>query len=359
MQHSTPRTKKSTGPSSQLSRISCFDLLPDLLVLRILSLLGVVDVCRASRVSKRFHALACDFLLWQRLYDRRWPLEYERRRFAGLVNYKKLFVLRVQQQHPSRPPSIKALRPRWVPDGEQPVCSHCQHSFSIRRRRHHCRCCGRLFCDACSMTRMPLPGLRYVDPVRVCVGCVAAMRPPTPPTRKPSTAKGLKIVVVGASGVGKSVLINRFITGDVLQLATPTVGANFLTKNVRSSTGSIVKLQIWDTAGSEAFQGLMKMYYMDCQMAVLAFDATNEATLVAAGLWLSRIRQETGDHVVFCLVACKCDDDRIVTETTSRMRPFAVKHSIDIFGCTSATSDKFVDSYFQELLEVWVALSGL
>jgi hypothetical protein len=41
-------------------------------------------------------------------------------------------------------------------DGESSICCGCGSPFTLLRRRHHCRRCGRLFCDACSSLRSPL-----------------------------------------------------------------------------------------------------------------------------------------------------------------------------------------------------------
>lgn len=38
----------------------------------------------------------------------------------------------------------------WVPDGKTDVCMRCSRVFSWRRRRHHCRLCGRCVCAKCS-----------------------------------------------------------------------------------------------------------------------------------------------------------------------------------------------------------------
>ena len=38
----------------------------------------------------------------------------------------------------------------WVPDQKTEACMRCQARFSWRRRRHHCRLCGRVVCANCS-----------------------------------------------------------------------------------------------------------------------------------------------------------------------------------------------------------------
>ena len=60
-------------------------------------------------------------------------------------------TLRAAPERPEKP------RPgRWMDDGESSICCGCGSPFTLLRRRHHCRCCGRLFCDACSSLRAPL-----------------------------------------------------------------------------------------------------------------------------------------------------------------------------------------------------------
>ena len=41
----------------------------------------------------------------------------------------------------------------WQPDAANPTCQICGIKFTFTRRRHHCRFCGRVVCDACSKNR--------------------------------------------------------------------------------------------------------------------------------------------------------------------------------------------------------------
>jgi hypothetical protein len=47
--------------------------------------------------------------------------------------------------------------PVMVEDAEAPECGQCGTAFSFFLRRHHCRLCGGVFCDACSQRRATLP----------------------------------------------------------------------------------------------------------------------------------------------------------------------------------------------------------
>jgi len=61
--------------------------------------------------------------------------------------------------------------PPWIPDELAPHCMSCQCVFTVVRRRHHCRNCGKVFCGRCSSNTVPLPRYGHVKPVRVCNRC--------------------------------------------------------------------------------------------------------------------------------------------------------------------------------------------
>uniref|UniRef100_A0A3P8Y0H2 Lateral signaling target protein 2 homolog n=1 Tax=Esox lucius TaxID=8010 RepID=A0A3P8Y0H2_ESOLU len=61
--------------------------------------------------------------------------------------------------------------PDWVPDEECSSCIACKAPFTVIRRKHHCRSCGKIFCSRCSSHSAPLPRYGQVKPVRVCTHC--------------------------------------------------------------------------------------------------------------------------------------------------------------------------------------------
>ena len=81
---------------------------------------------------------------------------------------------------------IMATKARWVPDHEVNVCSQCSDEFSIVKRKHHCRVCGRVFCDACSPFRLLIPTTKLIAnpssrvddpavPLRTCSHCARSL----------------------------------------------------------------------------------------------------------------------------------------------------------------------------------------
>ncbi|TMW55493.1 hypothetical protein Poli38472_010375 [Pythium oligandrum] len=68
--------------------------------------------------------------------------------------------------------SFRNAQPVWERDVDAPCCKRCKKKFkTFYRNRHHCRCCGYVFCGRCTSNRMNLPEFGYYDVVRVCVTC--------------------------------------------------------------------------------------------------------------------------------------------------------------------------------------------
>jgi hypothetical protein len=59
----------------------------------------------------------------------------------------------------------------WVPDDLAHDCYRCHSSFTLLKRRHHCRRCTNVFCNACTSQRAMLKEQGFTVPVRVCDDC--------------------------------------------------------------------------------------------------------------------------------------------------------------------------------------------
>ncbi|KAJ8918864.1 hypothetical protein NQ315_011154 [Exocentrus adspersus] len=66
---------------------------------------------------------------------------------------------------------VQERPPVWIPDIEAPKCMSCGANFTVVKRRHHCRNCGKVFCGRCSSNSVPLPKFGHAKPVRVCNKC--------------------------------------------------------------------------------------------------------------------------------------------------------------------------------------------
>lgn len=67
------------------------------------------------------------------------------------------------------------VAPFWIPDENAPNCLECCLKFTVIRRRHHCRACGRVLCAQCCHFKAPLPYMDYKE-ARVCGPCLQILQ---------------------------------------------------------------------------------------------------------------------------------------------------------------------------------------
>jgi len=60
--------------------------------------------------------------------------------------------------------------PMWVPDKDARICMNCGLKFTVVKRRHHCRACGKVLCSNCCNMKADLAYLSYKTS-RVCQAC--------------------------------------------------------------------------------------------------------------------------------------------------------------------------------------------
>ena len=89
-----------------------------------------------------------------------------------------------------------------------------------------------------------------------------------------------KVILIGETRVGKTSIINRYISDNFRSSLSPTPGASFSTKTVfiKDYIQSI-KFEIWDTAGQEKYRSLAKVFYTNRDAIILMYDITERESL--------------------------------------------------------------------------------
>lgn len=59
----------------------------------------------------------------------------------------------------------------WLEDKEANHCHKCHVRFHICQRRHHCRCCGLIFCNDCTKQKRIIAAISEYKAVRCCEDC--------------------------------------------------------------------------------------------------------------------------------------------------------------------------------------------
>ena len=94
----------------------------------------------------------------------------------------------------------------------------------------------------------------------------------------------LKVVLLGDGGVGKSSLIQRFVSNKFDPSLFHTIGVEFLNKDIAVDGGHYT-LQIWDTAGQERFKSLRTPFYRGTDCCLLTFAIDDSQSFQNIAMW--------------------------------------------------------------------------
>ncbi|CAD6582464.1 MAG: hypothetical protein CYPHOPRED_002042 [Cyphobasidiales sp. Tagirdzhanova-0007] len=94
----------------------------------------------------------------------------------------------------------------------------------------------------------------------------------------------LKVIILGDSGVGKTSLMQQFVTKRFSNQYKATIGADFLTKEIMIDD-RLVTMQLWDTAGQERFQSLGVAFYRGADCCVLVYDVNSSKSFETLDSW--------------------------------------------------------------------------
>lgn len=130
--------------------------------------------------------------------------------------------------------------------------------------------------------------------------------------RSDESASGgkVKIILVGAGGVGKTSILLQFSDGLFSADRPPTIGVDFKSQDIKVGTppfAKTVKLELWDTAGQERFRSVISSFFRDADGVLLVFDLTEPQSLSSLDSWLVEVRKHASSTVEVLMVGNKSD----------------------------------------------------
>jgi small GTP-binding protein len=114
-----------------------------------------------------------------------------------------------------------------------------------------------------------------------------------------------KVCMVGATGVGKTSLVARYVSSTFSDVYRTTIGVKVETKRVERAAGTL-DMVVWDLSGEDEFQSVQASYLRGASGNLLVIDGTRRETMdVAYGLE-GRTKEAVGP-VPFVVVLNKVD----------------------------------------------------
>ena len=160
-----------------------------------------------------------------------------------------------------------------------------------------------------------------------------------------------KLILIGNSCVGKSSIIQRYIQKTFNDEYTCTIGVDFFMKTL-DINDNLIKLQLWDTAGTEKFKSITTGYYRGANAAFVVFDLTSRISFESVSEWIQNYynysNPNSEKNVV--LIGNKGDlkENREISD--EEINKFAINNNIKYFE-TSAKNGNNIEECFYYIAE--------
>lgn len=119
-----------------------------------------------------------------------------------------------------------------------------------------------------------------------------------------------KLICVGDPDVGKTAILNRYVSGTYHLNMTSTVGIDLLVKRLLlENTEETVKLMIWDTAGQERFRAITTSSYRGVHGVFYVYDITSRQSFENIQGWMKELDNYLTPNTIRILIGNKCDDE--------------------------------------------------
>jgi len=163
-----------------------------------------------------------------------------------------------------------------------------------------------------------------------------------------SNIENYKIAIIGNQHVGKTTILSRYKYETTDDTYAPTVGIDFLTKNVFLEDKTI-RLIMWDTAGQERFKSLIPSYLKNANCVILTYDITDKSSFTSLNKWLSDAKDNVveGTFIILCGNKIDLNNKRVVTKEEAEK--FAEENKI-AYAETSATTGEGINELFNTII---------
>jgi Ras-related protein Rab-1A len=146
-----------------------------------------------------------------------------------------------------------------------------------------------------------------------------------------------KIVMLGNSSVGKTSLHTRITENTFKRQYQCTISVDFRCRVIQLDS-TVIKAQVWDTAGAERYRSISRLYYRVTQGIFLVYNVTDRTSFSCVPQWLSEIREFAPKDVVLLLLGNKSDLDTQRVVSFEEGKALADEFEISFMETSAKTS---------------------
>ena len=113
-----------------------------------------------------------------------------------------------------------------------------------------------------------------------------------------------------------------------------------------------VRIQIWDTAGQEAYRSITRSYYKSSTCAFIVYDITEKKTFYDVTTWLQDCRDMCYKNILIYLIGNKSDLEEKRQVTQEEGKKFAEENNLVFFETSALNGNNIEEIFVQSATEL-------
>jgi Ras-related protein Rab-1A len=171
-----------------------------------------------------------------------------------------------------------------------------------------------------------------------------------------------KCILLGNPKVGKTSLLSRYVDNTFPDQYNPTIGANFLIKEVdlkdiidnltqldeelkKEIKKKGFKIYFWDIGGQRDKLFANEYYFQDAVGAIVVFDLIDRDSFENLEFWISKLKKLSGEEVPFIIVGNKIDLSKERKISEKEIKDKANKYEVEYFETSAKVNENVIKAF--------------
>ena len=140
-----------------------------------------------------------------------------------------------------------------------------------------------------------------------------------------------KIIIFGEGRVGKEEMLSKYFS-QFNEGKKNAINPSFY-QITKEQGGKKVRLNFYDTAGSEQFNAINTMYYQNAAGALLIYNADFFETFEKVKNWVHTLREAVGNEIILVIAGNNFDlcDKNILSKNKEEVDAYCTQHNCQHF----------------------------